>query len=62
MMFFENVRDLLEQGVEWNSGLIIAFLGHFEQFFKIFDLKNALINDVSEKALGFLNQLNVAID
>jgi hypothetical protein len=50
-MFLEHMRDLLEQGVKGNSGFIIAFLGHLEQFFEIFNLENALINDVPEKAL-----------
>jgi hypothetical protein len=62
MMFLEYMRDLLEQGVKGNPGFIIAFLGHLEQFFEIFDLKNALINDVPEKTLGLLDKLNVAID
>ena len=61
MMFLENMWNFLEQGIQRNSGFIITLLCHFEQFLKILDLKNALIDDVPKKALWLFDQLNMAV-
>lgn len=61
MMFFENMWYFLKQRIKWNSGFIVSFLSHFKKFFKILNLKEVLIDNVSEETLRFFDKLHMTV-
>ena len=61
MLFFEYVRHILEKFIEGNTWLIVSFLGHLVQPFKISDFQDIFVYDKFEKLLRFLYELYVAV-
>ena len=62
MLLAENMGHFLKKFIEGNPGLIISFLSHFVQFLQISDLQNILIDQILEKVLRLLDELNMTVN
>jgi hypothetical protein len=49
--FFEDVRDLLEEFIEGDSGLVVSLLGNLVEAFEVGDFEDGLVDQVSEELL-----------